>query len=167
VFSRICDHLENNNEDETYTLKKLCDMMVDFGCCEPYSPIYLKKKLIEKFGDNLIVTSTTGLSDIVTLSPTSSKVLREYHESKTQNEEEENIRIIKAAGQIIHDEIVRKKCSTESYDIGDSLSSPEESLSFCTIKLQILLGKILVAKESKQKLCQSVNQSCKLPVRAL
>jgi hypothetical protein len=73
-----------------------------------------KKKLIEKFRDNLIVTSTSGFSDIVTLSPTSSKVLREYHESKTQNEEEENIRIIKAAGQIIHDEIVRKKCSTES-----------------------------------------------------
>lgn len=122
--------------------------------------------MIEKFGDNLIVTSTSGLSDIVTLSPTSSKVLREYHESKTQNEEEENIRIIQAAGRIIRDEIVRKKCSTESYDIGDSLSSPEESLSFCTIKLQILLGEILVAKESKKKICQSVNQSCKLPIRA-
>jgi AraC-like DNA-binding protein len=137
VFSLICDHLENSNED---TLKKLCDMMVDFGCCEPYSPTYLKKKFSEKFGDNLIVTSKSGLSDIVTLSPTSSKVLREYHESKTQNEEEENIRIIQAAGRIIRDEIVRKNCSTESYDIDDIFSSPEESLSFCTIKLQILLG---------------------------
>jgi hypothetical protein len=38
------------------------------------------------------------------------------------------------------------------------LSSPEESLSFCTIKLQILLGEILVAKESKKK-NMSIGQS--------
>lgn len=114
--------------------------MVDYGCCEPYSQTYLKKKLIEKFWDNLIVTLTSGLPDIVTLSPTSSKVLRECHDSKTQTEETDNIRIIQAAGRPIHDEIVRKQLSTEIYDIGDSLSSSEEPLLFCKIELKILLG---------------------------
>ena len=50
------------------------------------------------------------------------------------------------------------------YDIGENLSSPVEALSFVSVKLQILLGELFVAKDSKKKI-MSIGQTVMQAVR--
>ena len=118
----------------------------------------MKQMLIERFGEDLIITSAPGISDLVLISKTAAKIVKEYHANKKRSSEEEEIGIIKAAAGIIRDAILRRQYSMEMYDIGESLSSPAEALSFCPVQLQILLGEIFVAKDSKKKI-MSIGQS--------
>ena len=50
------------------------------------------------------------------------------------------------------------------YDISENLSSPVEALSFVSVKLQILLGELFVAKDSKKKI-MSIGQTVMQAVR--
>ena len=132
--------------------------------CEPYSEYYLKKKLLEQFGEDLVITSTPGVSDIVLVSKTATHIVKEYHESIRKSSEEEHIKILKAAAKIIRDDVLRQKYVVDKYDFGDFLASTEEALSFCPIKLQIFLGELFTAKQSKEKI-MSIGQSTMQAVR--
>lgn len=55
AFALICQHVEDNYEDETYTIKLLCDLMSTHNC-EAYSENFMKQKLKDKFGDDLVIT---------------------------------------------------------------------------------------------------------------
>ncbi len=73
-----------------------------------------------------------------------------------QSPEEEEIRIIKAAGGITRDAILRKKYSMEIYDIGESLSSPAEALSFCPVQLHTQFSsKLLIDHLHAQGFCSA------------
>ena len=164
AFSGVCKILEENaDEDETYTIKQLCDLMLKYDC-EPHSEIFMKKMLLDKFGDDLVITSQPGLSDIILISPAASNIVKEHHAKKIKSLEEEEIRILKAAAGIIRDEILRSHYSMDVYDIGENLSSPVEALSFVSVKLQILLGELFVAKDSKKKI-MSIGQTVMQAVR--
>jgi hypothetical protein len=153
AFNNMCEHIENNEEMETYTILQLCDLMSSFGV-EPYSSKFMKAKLVEKYGDNLIVMSSgNGIAEVVCIYKTAACILKEYHANyNSKCVEEDEINILKVAAKIIRSHILRMSFSMENYNIGESLSSPEESLSVCSIKLQILLDELFPAKSSKSKI---------------
>lgn len=119
----------------------------------------MKAKLIEKYGDNLIVMSSgNGIAEVVCIYQTAACILKEYHANYNSKCVEDEINILKAAAKIIRSHILRMSFSMENYNIGESLSSQEESLSVCSIKLQILLDELFPAKSSKKKI-MSIGQS--------
>jgi hypothetical protein len=88
------EHIENNEEMESYTMLQLCDVISSFGA-EPYSSRFMKAKLMEKYGDNLIVMSSgNGIAEVVCTHQTAACILKEYHanyNSKCLEEDEINI----------------------------------------------------------------------------
>jgi hypothetical protein len=159
AFNNMCEHMENNKEMESYTMLQLCELMSTFGV-EPYSCKFMKAKLMEKYGDSLIVMSSgNGIADVVftfftiyTIYQTAASILKDYHANYNSTcAEEDEINILKVGAKILRSDILRMKFSMDSYEIGESLSSQAESLSVCSIKLQILLDELLTANSSKKK----------------
>lgn len=152
AFNNMCEHMENNEEMESYTMLQLCELMSTFGV-EPYSCKFMKAKLMEKYGDSLIVMSSgNGIADVVCIYQTAASILKDYHANYNSTcVEEDEINILKVGAKILRSDILRMKFSMDSYEIGESLSSQAESLSVCSIKLQILLDELLTANSSKKK----------------
>ena len=59
--------------------------------CEPYTAWYLKKKIIERFGDDVVIAETDGRPDATAMRPTVTKILHNFHyerkEDSTHREE--------------------------------------------------------------------------------
>ncbi len=53
-FSAATKYLEENHEEATISGSRLCEIMGNHGC-DPYSPVHMKKKLIEKYKDDVII----------------------------------------------------------------------------------------------------------------
>jgi hypothetical protein len=145
--------MENNKEMESYTMLQLCELMSTFGV-EPYSCKFMKAKLMEKYEDSLIVMSSgNGIADVVCIYQTAASILKDYLANYNSTcVEEDEINILKVGAKILRSDILRMKFSTDSYEIGESLSSQAESLSVCSIKLKILLDELLTANSSKKKI---------------
>jgi hypothetical protein len=59
AFENVCKYVEENEEDERYTIKQLCEIMLKY-CSDTYHETYMKDQLINKFGDNLVSERSIG-----------------------------------------------------------------------------------------------------------
>ena len=144
-------YLEDNDE-EVLTISHLCELMGITGC-QPYSTRFTKTKLIEKYQENLVIVSSDGLNDIVSLRKTVDRIIQEFHDGPRRAEtEEEKIRIIQTAANIIRNDIKDVKCRTDIYDIFEGLTNKNEALEFLPVSLQIFLSTMMIAKGSKDKI---------------
>ena len=70
--------------------------------CQPYTGWYLKKKIIEKFGDDVVIAEIDGRPDVITMRPTVTKILHNcYYERKEDSTHREEMRLVKAAATMI------------------------------------------------------------------
>lgn len=65
AFLKICSHMMEN-EGDVFSIADLCDQM-DRECGEgiSYSRKYFKQKLLEHFGDNIVIGQISGSNDLV------------------------------------------------------------------------------------------------------
>lgn len=66
AFLKICAQMVNN-EGEVFALSDLCDQMHQ-ECDEkttPYSRKYFKQRLLDHFGEDIVISQTTGKNDLV------------------------------------------------------------------------------------------------------
>lgn len=66
AFLKICAYMVDN-EGEVFGIPDLCDRM-ESECDEntsSYSRKYFKRKLLEHFGDNIVISQKSGISDLV------------------------------------------------------------------------------------------------------
>ena len=141
-----------DNDEEVLSISHLCDLMGTTGC-QPYSTRFMKTKLIEKYKEDLVIVSSDGLNDIVSLRKTADKIIKEFHDVPRRAEtEEEKLRIIQTAASIIRNDIKDVKCRTDIYDIFDGLANKDEALEFLPVSLQIFLSTLMTAKGSKDKI---------------
>lgn len=66
AFLKICGYMMDN-EGEVFAISDLCDRM-DQECYDSatsYSRNYFKKRLLEHFGDNIVLSQTSGTNDLV------------------------------------------------------------------------------------------------------
>lgn len=115
AFLAVSKYLEEN-DDEQVTVKDLVDKLGE--CCEqqPYSVRFMKEKLKEHFGDNIVITCINGKADVVTINSTASTILRSFYEDSkgSDSAEADKIRVIKAAAGLIKNDI---KCKDTSKSI--------------------------------------------------
>ncbi|XP_029341748.1 uncharacterized protein LOC100571724 isoform X2 [Acyrthosiphon pisum] len=110
AFSNLCDFLESENECQ-FGLHFLNEKME--GTCDEKT---LKNKLINKYGDDIIITKSHGRKSVVSFKNTGFKVLTNaWYDSKKENEEEERLRIVEAAATIIREDIRSFVYETDSF----------------------------------------------------
>ena len=73
------------NDDEQQTIADLTRMMGKFlkdSNNEPYSEVHMKRKVVDYFGDHILITNVNGLPNVVTLKHTASSLLYDFYAQK-------------------------------------------------------------------------------------
>ena len=125
------------NDDEQITMSDLIKKMDDIlegSNCTPYSFPYMKDKLKEYFGPNIVITELNGKANVVTLQSTADSVVYSfYQQQKAEDSNTEAVRLVETAAKLIRNDIKAVEMCNESYPTNDQMGSTEEALKFFTI----------------------------------
>lgn len=113
----------------------------------------MMRKLLEYYGDNIIISNEKGKSNIVTMRETANEILRSYHEkTKYCDIELQKIQLIKAAAKIIRSDV--KFLKTTTVDEYPSLNDlmEESALQYIPKSLKLLLSKLFSGKDTSVKI---------------
>ena len=73
--------------------------------CEPYTAWYLKKKIIERFRDDVVIAEIVGRPDVITMRPIVTEMLHNFYYDWTENStHREEMRLVKAAATMIRND---------------------------------------------------------------
>ena len=81
AFKKVIEYFEKNDEEQL-TIMELTNKMAEIledSDCEPYTAWYLKKKIIERFGDDVVIAEIDGRPDVITMRPTVTRILHNFH----------------------------------------------------------------------------------------
>ena len=158
AFQDVLKYLERNDEEQI-TITDLIELMKqkleENGNPEtdPYSFPHMKKKLEEYFGNRIIITSINGKPNVVTFYSTASTTLQQfYSQSRSDDAEEDKLRLVETAAKIIKNDIKSLATSSESYPDISSLSSVDEAVCALPESLKIFLSGVLTGKDVSAKL---------------
>ena len=161
AFLLVTKYLEEN-DDEQITITDLIHKMetILMGTdISAYSFTHMKSKLVEHFGDNLIITELNGKLNVVTFRRTAANILYDfYQEQKKDDPNMEKMRIIKAAAKLIKSDIKSVDSSNDVYPTRDQMSSTDMALQFIPKSLLTLLQGLFVGKHTDLKVA-SIGQA--------
>lgn len=105
--SRNYAHIQMKDDECQYSLTELLNFtsecLDDYNC---YTAKHLKAKLLEHYGDIIIITSIIGKSNISSFRDTSHKILLEtWNMDKTMSIDEKRKHTVKMAASIVRDDI--------------------------------------------------------------
>lgn len=163
AFLKTCQYFEVH-DDEQFTITTLLDIMqtfLDSSNTSAYTKTHFKRKLLETFGEELVISNAEGKSDIVTLKTTAKKILRNYYEKpKDVDLQLQKILLIEAAAKLIKSDI--KMISTDPliYPALETMET-EAAIKFLPSSLNLLLRNIIVPKNDLKvaAIGQSIVQS--------
>ena len=157
-FANIIDYLKKH-EDEQVTIFHLVDKMKEECGDDAFSAVYMKKKLREHFGNEILITDISGKSSVVTLRDTATSILQDfYNRPKHQDFESEKRSIIKAAAKLLKSDIRSIPVSKENYPPPSDISSAEKNFGYVPESLQLLLQDIFSEKNTRLKI-SSIGQA--------
>lgn len=116
AFLKLCEYMENANECQ-FSLQHLKEKIKSY--CDnkkTYVPCWLKEKLQRHFGKRIAITTHPGKITIITLTDTIQTILTEkFYTEKCNSIEEKKIKIVKAASEIIREDIKKSVYNTDKY----------------------------------------------------
>jgi len=149
AFLKVVTFLEENDDEQT-TITDLTDMMnqhLENTDSTAYTPSHMKSRLLEHFGDRILITEINGKSNVVTFRTTAQAVLHEFHsQQKSNTPEQEKMSIIEAAAKFIREDIKSVPSSNSHYPSFREIESEEENLNFLPKSLRFLLQEIIKRK---------------------
>ncbi|CAH3149612.1 unnamed protein product, partial [Porites lobata] len=158
AFLEVAKYLKEN-DDEQITVNDLMNKMAEFNDQEPYSARYMKEKLKEHFGENIVIASINGKADVVTFRSTASTILQNFYDaSRDADPEADKIRVIKAAADLIKTDIKSKDISKRFYPLPGEISSLDENCAFLPETLYLFLRTIFNEKSAERKIA-SIGQA--------
>ena len=160
AFLRVAKFLQEN-DDEQITVSDLIALMNDYMADSEgtaYSHTHMKAKLMEHFGDKILITEINGKANVVTFRNTAETILQEFHVHQKDHPEQEKKHIIKAAAKLIKNDIKLVETSTEHYPPVDEIETEDRCLNFLPDTLKLLLEGILTGKDIGMKLA-SIGQA--------
>lgn len=80
-FKKLVDYL-HQHDDEQITIKDLVNNINNLCGENFYSPVHLKRKLRDHFGDNIIISDIVGKSSVVTFRETAQSILQMFYTQK-------------------------------------------------------------------------------------
>ena len=107
----------------------------------------MKRKLADHFGSRIVTASINGKADVVTFRSTASTVLREFEDTPKQSDwEEEKLRIVQTAADLIKNDIKCKLVSKDTYPFPDDVSSLDKNSAFLPQTLRLFLRTVSCEK---------------------
>ncbi|KAH3838443.1 hypothetical protein DPMN_111852 [Dreissena polymorpha] len=129
-----------DNDDEQVTIKQLQDKMVSICGDKAYSITYLKSKIISHFGEDVIITEINGKENVMTLRRTATSILHDfYRQGKSENTENEKVKLIRTAAKLIKSDIKSKEVDEIFYPNSLDIASSEANKNFLPDSLYLLL----------------------------
>lgn len=107
AFLKVAEFFREDDDEQT-TVTDLVDKMSDFLCESnktAYSEKYMRSKLVEFFGNSIIITTINNNKNIVTLRHTAESILVKFHEGHSDDPDLKKQRIIKTAAKLILEDI--------------------------------------------------------------
>ncbi|KAF2897540.1 hypothetical protein ILUMI_08635 [Ignelater luminosus] len=106
AFLKLCEYMENSNECQ-FSLQYLNEEFESFcDIKETYVTRWMKEKLQRYFGDRISITKFSGKITMITLTDTLQTIPTEkFYSEKCRTIEEERLEIVKAASEIIREDI--------------------------------------------------------------
>ena len=147
------------NHNEQITVGELVSKMKEICGEESYSMKFMKKRVMEHFGDDVIITEINGRPNVVTFRSTAASILHKLYElPKQQDAESEKLLIIETAANLIKNYIKMMDTSRDIYPSPEDVGSVEKNLEFIPIPLRLFLRKMFVEKSNQTKIA-SVGQT--------
>lgn len=166
AFQKVTAFLEENDEEQM-TINSLINKMKEFledTNLEPYGFTHMKEKLLDHFGDRIIITEINGIQNIVTFRGTASVILNDfYQQPKDSDPEAEKLRLIETAANLIRSDVKSVVQLKDTYPTSLSMSDISEATNYIPESLLLLLNTILVGKEKQLKVCslgQAIKAGC-------
>ena len=150
AFSRMCSYFEMNDEEQM-TISYLRGKMEEFLTEEnslPYTSYYLKKKMVERYGNSVYIAEGDGLNDIVTFREKTSHILQSFYKDAQREVDEESQKkaIIETAARLIKSDIKTGAPSvTDHYPKSEELEL-DSALAFLPDALRNMLNCLFVGK---------------------
>ena len=114
AFFKVAAFLQEN-DDEQVTIGDLVLKMREY-CEDPYSTKYMKKKLRNHFGNDLLITNINGKPDVATFWNTAADIFDKFYQTpKETDPEAERMRVIQTAAHLIRNNINYVSTSPEEY----------------------------------------------------
>ena len=162
-FDKVAEWLENNDDEQT-TIRDLIYKMQDFLAdtnYDAYGFTYMKEKLVNHFGNRIIITETSGMRNVVTFRDTVYSILQDfYNQPKDDNLANEKMRIIETAAKLTKSEVKSVVQLNDNYPTSAEMSSTDSALAFVPESLEQLLRKLAVGKKTDTKIA-SIGQAIK------
>jgi len=169
AFLKVTSYLADNDQEQI-TVKHLVDKMQSFlpSDTEAYSIKYMKSKLLEHFQGEIVVTDIDGTVGVVTFRRTASSILHTYYEHQQRNSitpEEEKLRLIEAAAQLIQSDIKLVAATKQTYTLQNSIPVNETSVDdLLPLSLHTFLNSLFVGKHKRVKM-MAIGQAIMQAVR--
>ena len=89
-FQKVTLFLEDHDEEQV----TITNEFLDGSNLEPYGFTHINEKLLDRFGDKIVVTEINGTQNVVTVRHTASAILRDfYQQPKDIDPETEKLRL--------------------------------------------------------------------------
>ena len=126
---------------------------------EPYSKKWMREKLLEHFGQRIVICSLNGKPDVVTFLAKASTILHDFYgESKNEDPEAEKLRMIETVAKLIKNYIKQEKIDQSCYPLAANLSNVDEAVAFLPESLRIFLKTIMSGQNIDLKMA-SIGQA--------
>ncbi|KAK3747020.1 hypothetical protein QZH41_001487 [Actinostola sp. cb2023] len=126
---------------------------------EPYSAWYMKTKLKEHYGDEIVITQLNGKPNVVTFRRTAQSIISDFFlQPKNEDCETEKIRIVETAAKLIKNDIKGLDVINDNYPTSNEMASIDKAIEFIPKLLQHFLSILVVGKDIGLKLA-SIGQA--------
>ena len=129
---------------------------------EAYGRLHMKTKLLEYFGDRIIITDINGKANVVTFRTMATAILQEFHFREHQDAldiNEEQMNIIKTAAKLIKNDLKSIPTSSDSYPT--ITTDAESHVHYLPASLSTFLSLLTSEKNNALKVA-SIGQAIKL-----
>ena len=165
VFLKIMNYLQEN-DDAQLIISDLVRKMLEFlndSSENVYSNRYMKDKVENYFGENVIITNVNGRPNVVTLRKTATSILNEFHKQQRNDDPEaEKMNIVDSAAKLIKSDI--KLVSTCSENYPTIKTNVQSHIDFLPSTLKLFLEGVLAGKNTAMKIVsigQAIVQSAR------
>lgn len=143
AFDFVCNYIENNEDQCQFSLREILN---DYKGYIPTEKI-LKKRLIDKYGQEIVIATGINRQPVICFRNTGYTILTDnWYNSKKQNVEEERLRIVKAAADIIREDIRSMVYDLRNYPTPETFL--DNVKNDVPNSLQMLLNSIIKKKKN-------------------
>lgn len=123
AFEKVCYDIQNDNEKCQFSFKELQEKLVSYlpKNVTPWSEKNLKLRLIGKLKNTVIITEVPGKVAVLCLKNKCDELITDDWFKNNTNTKEKRLKVIKAAAQILKEDIRTIVCDVDTYPAVDDV----------------------------------------------